>query len=123
MIRGIIFPTQDVVWTQGRDQNLLDIGPEYLAVDRPVDDPGGGDPVMAQRGDEGHGVPMPEWGAAAQTFALCRPTPQRGHVGLGPCFINEHKALWISFALMFLPPLALAGHVRAILLTGERGFS
>ena len=122
MIRGIIFPTQDVVWTQGRDQNLLDIGPEYLAVDRPVDDPGGGDPVMAQCGDEGHGVPVPERSLSDQALAARRPAAQGSHVGLGPGFVNEHKASDVNAALMGLPAQPLARNIRPVLFTGQRGF-
>ena len=130
MIRGIIFPTQDVALAQRRDQDVLDIGSEYLAVDRPVYDPRGGDCIMAQGGDEepapdlirGHGVPVPERGLADQAFALCGPTAQRGHVGLGPCFVNEHQSFQVDTTLMGLPALALAGHIRAVLLTGQSGF-
>jgi hypothetical protein len=41
-----------------RRQRLLDIGKKALAVDGAVEDAGRGDPVVAQRGDEGAGLPM-----------------------------------------------------------------
>jgi hypothetical protein len=44
----------NVVWTQGRNRHGFDRGLEYLAVDRSVDDPGRGDPIMTQPGHEGH---------------------------------------------------------------------
>ena len=91
--------------SQRRDQNLLDIGAESLAIDRPVDHPGCHDPVMAQRGDERHASafrsdqwrscldPVSERCLSNQALAPHRPAAQRGHVGLGPGFINEHKPL------------------------------
>ena len=36
--------------------------------------------------------------------------------------INENKSPDVDTPLMRLPPQALAGHVRPVLLTGERGF-
>ena len=52
MIRGIIFPTQDVALVQGRGELGFDIKVKEFPVYRPVDDPGCIQPVMAQRGDE-----------------------------------------------------------------------
>ena len=40
------------------DENLLDIELEALAVDRSVDEPGRIDAIVAQCGQEGHGLPM-----------------------------------------------------------------
>ena len=45
-----------------------------------------------------------------------------GHVGLGPGLVDEDQAPGIKPGLMALPPLALAGHVRPILLGGEQAF-
>ena len=53
MIRGIIFPTQDIALVQGRGQLGFDVAVEDFAIDRPADDPGRVQPVVAQRGDEG----------------------------------------------------------------------
>lgn len=65
---------------------------------------------------------MPEGSLADQTFAARRPTSQRRHVGLGPSLINEDKPLDVNAALMRLPAFALAGDVRPVLFTGQRGF-
>ena len=122
MIRGIIFPTQDVALAQGGDQQLFDISAESRAIDWPVDHPRGGDRVMAQGGDEGHSVPVPEGGLADQPRTPSSPAAQRGHVGLGPSFVNKNEPMEVDSALMRLPPLPLAGHIRTVLLTGKRGF-
>ena len=117
-----VIKDHNVTMAQDWHQNLHTIGSEYLAIDWPIDDPWGCDPVMAQRGDESHGVPVPERGFSDQALALCGPTAQRCHVGLGPCFVNEHKPLRIDSALMCLPAQALAGQIRAILLMSQSGF-
>ena len=121
-VRGTVFPTNDVTFAQRGGQHLFDIGAEDAAIDRPVDHPRGGDRVMAQGGDEGHGVPVPEGSLSDQALAPCGPSPQRGHVGFGPGLVNENKSPDVDTPLMRLPPQALAGHVRPVLLTGERGF-
>jgi hypothetical protein len=48
----------DVARAQGRRQRLLDIGEEARAVDRAVEDAGRADAVVAQRGQEGRGLPV-----------------------------------------------------------------
>lgn len=51
----------DVARTQDRDQSLLDVETEALAVDRAVDEPGCVNAVAAQCGDEDHGLPVALW--------------------------------------------------------------
>jgi hypothetical protein len=41
-----------------------------------------------------------------------------GHVGLGPSLVDEDQAFGVKPVLVFLPPLAPAGDVGAILLAG-----
>ena len=97
MIRGIIFPTQDVAAVQGRGQLGFDIEVEEFAVHRPVDDPGRIQPVMAQCGNEGPapepapakagvirgpGLPVAEGGVIHQSRPAWRPAGRLGHVGL-----------------------------------------
>ena len=104
------------------DQDLLDIGLEDAAVDRSVDDPGCHDAVMAQRCDEGHRIPMSEGGATDQALAARGPAAQRGHVGLGPSFVDEDQSFNADPTLMRLPAPSLAGDIGPLLLTGQRGF-
>lgn len=73
----------DVVWPKFRDQHLLDIGAEALAVDRSVDDLGSHDAFLARGGQECHGVPVSEGSAPNQPPATRRLTPEWGYVGLG----------------------------------------
>src|SRR5262245_62140618 len=46
----------DISGPESGQQDLLDIGPEACAVDRPLDEPWCIDPVMAQGRQEGHGL-------------------------------------------------------------------
>jgi hypothetical protein len=41
-----------------------------------------------------------------------------GHVGLGPGFVDKDQVFGVKPALIFLPPLAPAGDVGAILFAG-----
>jgi MFS superfamily sulfate permease-like transporter len=69
----------DIARHEDRGENLLDVKEEGFAVDRPVDDPRRINPVVAQRGDEGQGLPM-----AAGRIGFSRrplvPQPRRGAI-------------------------------------------
>src|SRR5207247_3145980 len=62
---------------EGRCQHLFDIESEEFAIDRTVDDPWRADPVVAQRRDEGHGLPMAERRGCLETLPR-RPQPRSG---------------------------------------------
>ena len=53
----------------------LDMGIEQIADDRPLDYPGRGQPVTAERRDEGLGVPVAKRGVIVQPLADGRPFP------------------------------------------------
>ena len=67
---------------QGGGELGLDVEVEQVAVDRAVDHPGRVQPVMAQGGDEGLGLPGAERGMVDQALAAWRPPGRLGHVGL-----------------------------------------
>ena len=76
----------NVAWRQRGHENPFDIGPECVAVDRSVDNPGSIDPVIAQGCDERRGVQYPK-GAYPFSRAPRGPQPRKGgHVHLGPGF-------------------------------------
>ena len=89
MIRGIIFPTQDVALVQGRGQLGFDIKVEEFAVHRPAYDPGRVQPVVAQGGDEGLGLPVAKASVIDQTRPAGRPSGRLGHVRLERCFVDK----------------------------------
>jgi hypothetical protein len=80
------------------------------------------DAIMVQRGEEGHGIPMPEWRFGLHAVAGRAPTAQRRHVGLGPGLINEDKALGVHLALTALPPHPPSRHIGPVLFTGQHAF-
>src|SRR6516162_896345 len=58
LVAAEVVDDDDFPLGQGRSENLLDIDGEELAIDGPVDDPRRADPIVAQRGEEGHGLPV-----------------------------------------------------------------
>ena len=81
-----VVQNHDVAGMQGRDQNFLDIGSEYLRVDPSpwslgpvafpwldVEHPRRVDPVVAQGGEECHGVPVSERGFGLHAVAAPAP--------------------------------------------------
>ena len=107
---------------EGRQEQLLDIGQEALAVDWAVEDARSCKSVAAQGGQESHGAPVPMGCKAPQAFILWSPSAQWGHVGLDPGLVDEDEALWIDTSLPSLPAPALAGNVSAALFKSEQRF-
>jgi hypothetical protein len=107
---------------QGRQQELLDVGPEALAVDRAVDDAGRRDAIMAQRGEEGHGSPVAVRHLGMKRRTAAMPAVGARHVGLGPGLVDEDEAGRVDTSLVAFPPVAPPRDVRPILLAGEDGF-
>jgi hypothetical protein len=119
-VRAKIVHDHDVALPQGRNQNLLDVELEGLAIDRPIDEPGSSDAIVAQGGQEGHGLPMTMWHLGFDPLAARRPAPQRCHVGFGPGLVNEHQAGGIDPFPILGPLGTAAGNVGAVLLGGNQ---
>ena len=112
----------DVAGAEGRGQAFFDIGFEYVAVHRAIDDQGRGDPVVAQAGDEGCRFPMPMRNRDEEPFAFAGATTKPGHFCRCPGFVNEDKTFWIKPMLPCAPRYPGFGDVRPILLGCVRGF-
>lgn len=95
---------------------------EAAAVDGAVEDVRRAQPVRAQAGQEGHGAPVAMGRVAFEAFALLRPSPQRGHVGLDPGLVHEHQTVRVELTLERLPPRPLAGDRRPRLFKREQSF-
>ena len=100
---GEIVHDYDVARRQGGQEDLLDLIEEALAVDGLIQHAGCVDPVTAQGGKEGHRLPVSVWHLGMKPLPTGGPATQRGHVGLGPGFINEHEAAGIKPPLILLP--------------------
>ncbi len=122
LVAAQIVEHDDVAGLQGWGQNFLDIDPEQLAVDRPVDHPGRVDAVVTQGGDEGLGLPVAEGGVGLQPTTARTPSSEWGHVGLDPGLVQKHQPGRVDPALIRLPARAFTRHVRPRLLLGQQGF-
>ena len=120
LVRSQIIHDDDVAGLEGRGEDLLDVGQEAVAVDRAVDEPWRGDAVMAQSGDEGHGLPATVGHHGREALAARRPPEQWRHIGLGPGLVDEHQAGGIYATLIGLPLGAPPGDVGSIALAGDQ---
>jgi len=122
LVAAEVVHDHDVAGQERGHEELLDIGGEELAVDRPVEHTWCVDAVMAKRGKEGQRFPLAEGGFGQQLVSAPGPAPDRGHVGLGPGFIDEDEPLGIKPSLILLPLLAPSGDLGPILFGGEQRF-
>ena len=116
LVAAQIVHDHDVAGRERWHEELLDIGGEAFAVDRTIDHQWSIDPIMPQGCKEGQGAPMAVRDFGDQPVTSLRPAAQACHVGLGPCFVDEHEPAWIKPALMCFPTQALARYVPPILL-------
>src|SRR5690606_15351155 len=72
LVGSKVVKDDDVAFRQRRSELGLDIGFEDAPVHRPVDHEGCGQAEASQPGDEGLGLPVPEWRLRAQPLALDR---------------------------------------------------
>jgi hypothetical protein len=112
LVAAEIVHDDNVAWLQCRNQELLHIAEEALAVDRAIHQAGGGDGIRPEGSKEGLCLPMAMRHAGDEPLALVAPTPQRGHIGLGPSLVDEDQSADINPGLMLAPAFALAGDVR-----------
>lgn len=122
LVASKIVENDDVALTQGWQEKVLDIGAEAFAVDRPVEDAGCRELVVAERTEEREGTPVTVRREAAQAGPFGAPAPQRGHVGLDPGLIDEDEPTRIEPGLPGSPALAPTRDVGAGLFEGEQCF-
>ena len=88
----------------------------------PIKDEGGDDPVMAQTGEEGQGLPVTVRDLGQESLSPWAPSAQTRHVGLNPGFVDEDQARGIKPVLMGFPAMAQPRYPRPILLLGHQRF-
>ena len=120
LVAAQVVHDDDVAGFQRRHEHLFDIEQESLAVDRPVDEPRRLDPVVAQGGDEGGGLPIPMRGLRFKPLTAWRPAEERGHVGLGPGLIDEDEAGRIDPPSILGPLRSAVGDIGAIPFAGNQ---
>ena len=112
----------DIARLQGRTQHFLDVVKEGLAVHRAVQEPGSLDPVRAQGGDEGVGVPVTMGGVVHAALALGSPAVAPGHAGGHAGLIKKNELLAALLLLSLSPLLSGQAHVFSFLLAGAQSF-
>ena len=117
-----IVDDDDVAGLERGNEDLLYVDQEPLAVDRTVDQPGCLDPIVAQRGQEGHGLPVTVRRLRPEPLSARRPAPERRHVCLGPGLVDEDQTGRINPALILPPLRPTSRDVGTILFAGEHGF-
>ena len=122
LVAAEIVDDDEVVWHQGRDEDLLDVCSEALAVDRAVENPWSVDAVMAQGSQEGGGLPAAVRNLGFEPHAARCPAPQRRHVGLGPGLVNEDQTLRRDPVLIFDPLRPPASDVGTVAFPSHHGF-
>jgi hypothetical protein len=118
-VRAEIVGYDDIVWLEGRDQELRDVGEEALAVDRAVEETRRLDAIAPQSGQERRGFPMSVRDLVDQSAPARRPAVKAGHVGLGPGLVDEDEPRRIDELLILAPSDPVALYVRTVLLAGD----
>jgi hypothetical protein len=122
LVCGWIVHDHDVAGRQSREQALPHILDEDRAVHRAIDDEGCRKAVLAQGGDEGHGLPMAPRNPANHALAALGTTIEPRHVGRGSRLIDEDQLLRVERRLLGPPPHAPFRYVSPLLLGGMRDF-
>ena len=120
LVGAEIVEDHDVARLKGGREELFDIGVEALAIDRPVEQAGRFDAVIAQRSEESRGLPAAMRNFVDEALSLWRPAAQAGHVGLRPGLVDEHQAPGVDEPLIGSPSFAVAAYVPAVLLARDK---
>ena len=112
----------DVARPKRWQENPLDIDSKALAVDWTLKKPRRLDPIVSQRGQEGRGLPAAVRDLGDKPAAARRPSPQRGHIGLGPGLVDEDQALRLDAVLIFCPLRPPARDVGAVAFASHHAF-
>jgi hypothetical protein len=112
----------NVAAIERRSQTLLDIRDEGRPVHWPVNDEGGDNPIVAQAGYEGDGLPMPVRGVANQSLAPWTSTVEPHHLGGGGRLVDKHQPRWVKQALLPNPAASRACDVGSSLFGGPQAF-
>ena len=112
----------NVARLERRDEELLDIGLEAFAVDGPIKNARGIDPVVPQGGNECKRSPMPMRRVPAQALPSRSPAVGADHIGLGPGFVDEDEAVGINLSLMPFPACPSARDVGPVLFGWQQRF-
>lgn len=120
LVAGQVVHDHNVADRQFRDQHLLDVGFEGVAVDWAVENEGSDEALERERADEDRRLPVAVRRAHAQAFALQASASPARHIGGGPGLVDEDQLFWLQIELAVEPVLATLQNVGAVLLGGVR---
>src|SRR5580700_9361811 len=109
-----IVEDDNVVGFERRDEELFDVGEKSFAVDRTVEHAGRLDAVVAQRGEEGRGLPFALRDLIDEAFAARGPAVEPCHVGFGPGLVDEHQPRSVDALLAASPTRSVTRYLRTI---------
>ena len=116
-VAGEIVEDDHVATLQGWGELGFDPGFEDPTVDRSVDHPGRGQPIMTQRCDERLGAPMTKRRFHLQPLAPARPAAQARHLGRGAGLVDKDQPFRASlhpWLAVFGPHLPRTDNISAI---------
>ena len=122
LVRGEVVGNDQIAGLQSRRQALLDVGEEGRPIHGTIQQPGSGQLIMTQRGDEGGSLPVsmrhPIHAACAARGSSIKPH----HLGVEAGFIEKDQPSRIPVrgALLPVPPLFL--DISALLFGGVQHF-
>jgi hypothetical protein len=119
-VRAEIVEDDDVARLERGHEDLLNVLEEALAIDGSIDEPRCGELIVAQSGQEGHGLPVAVGRLARQSLSARRPPAKRRHVGLGPGFVDEDQPRGVDAPLIGHPLQAAARYIRPVALAGDQ---
>ena len=102
------------------NEDLIAIGLKGAAVDRSVENHGGGHSGQAEGANKGGRFPVAMGNAHAQSLPARSPPVSARHIGRGPGLVDKDEAFRIEIELPLEPILAPFHDVRAILLARMR---
>src|SRR5579885_2459291 len=120
LVAAEVIHHDDVAWPQARDEDLLDIETEPLAVDRAVEQPRRLEAIATEGGEKGHGLPASLGHLRAQPLAAWTPASQRRHIGLGPGLVAEAEPGRVDPVLVGFPMRPPPRNVWTMLLAGDQ---
>ena len=122
LVGAEIVGNDPVAGTQGRDEDLFDVGEEARPVDRPVEDTGRGEPGDAQGGDERAGLPAPEWRVVVDALAPQGAPIAPQQICSDARFVEKGQGRRIPRRRLAVPRNPSRGDVRPVVLAGAYGF-
>jgi hypothetical protein len=121
-VHGQVIEDHDVARTQGRHEDLLDVGEKAAVVDGPIKHCRCGEALRPQRGDNGMGFPVAVGGVIVQATTTQTASVPPEQVRCDAAFIHEHPLTHIAQRQPAAPVAAFSGDVRPSLFVGVDRF-